>query len=67
MNEQFIPARSRDAEALRVAEELLRDAGFEPVLVGELEDARKFQQCGGPGYGRAVSAAELRKILGMAP
>jgi 8-hydroxy-5-deazaflavin:NADPH oxidoreductase len=62
-----IPIAGDDAEAVRVTEELVRDAGFEPVLVGKLEDARKFQQRGGPGYGQAVSAAELRKILGLAP
>ncbi len=62
-----IPIAGDDAEAVRVAEELVRDAGFEPVLVGGLESARQFQQRGGPGYGKAVGAAELRKILGLAP
>src|SRR5207245_5428997 len=31
-----IPIAGDDAEAVRVAEELVRDAGFEPVLVGKL-------------------------------
>jgi len=62
-----IPIAGDDAGALRVAEELVRDAGFEPVLVGGLADARKFQQRGGPGYGQAVSAAELKKILNLTP
>ena len=44
---------------------LVRDAGFEPVLVGGLDSAKKFQQRGGPGYGVAGSAAELKQKLGM--
>jgi predicted dinucleotide-binding enzyme len=60
-----IPIAGDDAQAVRVAEELVRDAGFEPVLVGGLADAKKFQQRGGPGYGQPVSATELRKILGL--
>src|SRR6266545_4968598 len=39
-----IPIAGDDPEALRVAEELVRDAGFEPVLVGKLADARRFQR-----------------------
>jgi predicted dinucleotide-binding enzyme len=44
----------------------VRDAGFEPVVVGKLADARRFQR-GAPGYGQVVSAAELRKTLSLAP
>ena len=36
-----------------------------PVLVGGLDSAKKFQQRGGPGYGVAGSAAELKQKLGM--
>ena len=61
-----IPIAGDDAEAVRVADGLVRDAGFEPVLVGKLVDARKFQQRGGPGYGQVGTAAELRQKLGMA-
>jgi predicted dinucleotide-binding enzyme len=61
-----IPIAGDDAGAVRVAEQLVRDAGFEPVLVGGLDSARKFQQRGGPGYGVAASAAELRRKLGLA-
>ncbi len=46
--------------------DLVRAAGFDPVLVGGLADARKFQR-GGPGYGQAVSAAELRQKLSLKP
>ena len=62
-----IPIAGDDAQAVRVAEELVREAGFEPVLVGGLDSAKKFQQRGGPGYGQAVTAAELKKLLNLAP
>jgi 8-hydroxy-5-deazaflavin:NADPH oxidoreductase len=61
-----IPIAADDPEALRVAEGLVRDAGFEPVVVGKLADARRFQR-GGPGYGQQVSAAELKQKLSLAP
>jgi predicted dinucleotide-binding enzyme len=60
-----IPIAGDDAEAVRVAEILVRDAGFEPVLVGGLDAAKKFQQRGGPGYGVQASAAELKQKLGI--
>ena len=43
-----IPIASDDGEALVVAAGLVRDAGFEPVVVGKLVDARRFQR-GAPG------------------
>jgi 8-hydroxy-5-deazaflavin:NADPH oxidoreductase len=60
-----IPLAGDDPEGVRVAEMLVRDAGFEPVLVGGLDAAKKFQQRGGPGYGVAAGAAELKQKLGM--
>ena len=61
-----IPIAGDDPEAVRIAAELVFDAGFEPVLVGKLADARRFQR-GSPGYGQSVSAAELRQKLSLAP
>jgi hypothetical protein len=61
-----VPIAGDDAEAVRIAAGLVRDAGFEPVVVGTLKDARLFQR-GGPGYGQRVSAAELKKKLNLAP
>jgi predicted dinucleotide-binding enzyme len=61
-----IPIAGDDPEAVRVAEELVREAGFEPVLVGKLADARRFQR-GAPGYGQPVSAAELKQKLSLPP
>ena len=45
---------------------LVRDAGFDPVVVGKLADAKRFQR-GGPGYGQPVSAAELKQKLNLTP
>ncbi|HZW73367.1 MAG TPA: NAD(P)-binding domain-containing protein [Caldimonas sp.] len=61
-----IPIAGDDAEAVRIAGELVRDAGFEPVVAGGLADARRFQR-GAPGYGPKANAAELREKLRAAP
>ena len=61
-----IPIAGDDGEALAVAAGLVRDAGFEPVVVGKLVDARRFQR-GTPGYGQSVTAAELRQKLSLTP
>jgi 8-hydroxy-5-deazaflavin:NADPH oxidoreductase len=61
-----IPIAGDDPEAVKVAAGLVKDAGFDPVVVGKLADARRFQR-GGPGYGQSVSAAELRQKLSLAP
>jgi len=61
-----IPIAGDDATALQIAATLVRDAGFEPVVVGKLADARRFQR-GTAGYGQVVSAAELRKTLSLNP
>lgn len=59
-----VPIAGDDADAVRIAAGLVRDAGFEPVVVGKLADARLFQR-GGPGYGQRVSAEELKKKLSL--
>jgi predicted dinucleotide-binding enzyme len=59
-----IPIAGDDSEAVSIAAGLVRDAGFDPVIVGKLADARIFQR-GGPGYGQPVSAAELRQKLSL--
>jgi 8-hydroxy-5-deazaflavin:NADPH oxidoreductase len=61
-----VPIAGDDAEAVRVAASLVRDAGFDPVEVGKLTDASRFQR-GAPGYGQNVSAAELRQKLSLTP
>ncbi|GJE37423.1 NADPH-dependent F420 reductase [Methylobacterium persicinum] len=59
-----IPIAGDDPEALKVAEGLVRDAGFEPVVVGGLKDADKFAM-GTPGFGHDVTAPELKEKLGL--
>ena len=59
-----VPIAGDDQDAVRVAAVLVRDAGFDPVVVGELADAKLFQR-GGPGYGQQVSAAELKQKLSL--
>jgi predicted dinucleotide-binding enzyme len=57
-----IPLAADDAEASRVAQQLIADAGFDPVVVGDLSRAREFDY-GTPVYVRGYTAAELRKAL----
>jgi predicted dinucleotide-binding enzyme len=59
-----VPIAGDDPEAVRMAAMLVRDAGFDPVVVGKLADARSFQR-GNPGYGQAVTAAELKQKLSL--
>lgn len=60
-----VPLASDDAEALRVAEQLVRDAGCDPVAVGGLAAGRRFQR-GGAGFRAHLSAPDLRRALGLA-
>jgi predicted dinucleotide-binding enzyme len=59
-----IPIAGDDPQAVQAAAGLVRDAGFDPVVVGKLADARRFQR-GQPGYGQQVSAAELKQKLSL--
>jgi 8-hydroxy-5-deazaflavin:NADPH oxidoreductase len=59
-----IPLAGDDTEALAVAQRLVRDAGFEPVVVGALSRAREFD-VGTPVYTRLMNAPQLRQALGL--
>jgi predicted dinucleotide-binding enzyme len=59
-----IPLAGDDAEALAVAERLVRDAGFAPVVVGPLSRAREFD-VGTPVYTRLMTPPQLRQALGL--
>jgi len=61
-----IPIAGDDAEALKVTAGLVSDAGFDPVIVGKLVDASKFQ-IGSPGFGLQLTAAELKQKLSLTP
>jgi predicted dinucleotide-binding enzyme len=57
-----IPIAGDDKEALAVAQTLIRDAGFDPVIIGGLSDAKLFAQ-GGPLYGQDITAQEMQQRL----
>ena len=59
-----IPLAGDDADAVKAAAELVSDAGFDPVVVGKLADARRIQRPN-VGYGLAVSAAEFKQKLSL--
>ncbi len=59
-----IPLAGDDAGALAMAARLVEDAGFEPVVVGPLAEAKTFD-AGTPVFGKALSARELRRMLGL--
>lgn len=61
-----VPLAADDAAALGIAARLVEDAGFEPIVVGALVRAREFD-VGTAVYGRALTARELRRGLGMGP
>ncbi|MCL1962438.1 MAG: NAD(P)-binding domain-containing protein [Desulfovibrionaceae bacterium] len=58
-----IPIAGDDRQAVDAAAALVRDAGFDPVVVGKLIEANRFH-FGGPGFG-AMTAAELRQKLSL--
>ena len=55
-----IPIGGDDAEAIAVAERLVRDSGFDPVVIGDLAATRSFD-LGQPLAQGVRSAAELRR------
>jgi len=59
-----IPVAGDDAHAVEVTSQLVRDAGFEPVMVGPLSSAHLFD-VGSPVYVKVLTAAELRQQLGL--
>jgi predicted dinucleotide-binding enzyme len=57
-----IPMAGDDQEALKVASGLVRDAGFDPVILGTLQRSKVFEQ-GGPLYGQEITAQEMQVRL----
>lgn len=57
-----IPLAGDDADALQLAEQLVTDAGFTPVVVGPLERGRSFEP-GTPVYNSGMAAPQLRRML----
>jgi 8-hydroxy-5-deazaflavin:NADPH oxidoreductase len=59
-----IPLAGDDPQALQVAEQLVKDAGFAPVVVGPLAKAREFD-VGTPVYTRLMTEPQLKAALGL--
>jgi predicted dinucleotide-binding enzyme len=59
-----VPLASDDPDAMQVAAELVRDAGCEPVIVGDLAAGKKFER-GSPGFRANTTGPKLRSQLGL--
>ena len=59
-----IPIAADDTDALNVAADLVRDAGFDPVVVGDLAQAKRFD-VGTNVYVKLMTARELKAALGL--
>jgi predicted dinucleotide-binding enzyme len=59
-----IPIAGTDADALKVAAGLVRDAGFDPVVVGDLSQAKRFD-VGTNVYVKLMTAKELKAALDL--
>jgi predicted dinucleotide-binding enzyme len=59
-----VPLAADDTQAMEVAAGLVRDAGFDPVLVGGLSRAREFD-VGTRVYNTNMSGPEVRQALGL--
>jgi 8-hydroxy-5-deazaflavin:NADPH oxidoreductase len=60
-----VPLAGDDKEAVDTAVQLVRDAGCEPLVVGDLAAARSFERHG-PGFRANTNLARLRRLLGLA-
>ena len=59
-----IPLASDDPQAMKVAAGLVREAGFDPVIVGDLAQAKKFD-VGSSVYVKHMTGKEIRAALGL--
>jgi predicted dinucleotide-binding enzyme len=57
-----IPLASDHADAMKTAAQLVSDAGFDPVPVGDLSRAKEFDY-GTPVYVQSYTAARIREVL----
>ena len=59
-----IPLAGDEPDALRIAADLVRDAGFDPVIVGPLVRGKDFEPNSRP-YNTGMSGSELRALFGQ--
>lgn len=57
-----VPIAGDDEEAVAITAELVRDAGFDPVVVGPLARAKEFDR-GSPVWVTGMTAREIRQAL----
>jgi predicted dinucleotide-binding enzyme len=60
-----IPLASDDRTALDIAAQLVRDAGFDPVIAGPLAKGKEFEP-GTTVYNTGMSGRDVRRALGVA-
>src|SRR5439155_27253812 len=60
-----IPLAGEDRAALEIAARLVRDAGFDPVIVGALARGKEFEP-GTRAYNSGMSGRELRGVFSNA-
>ena len=60
-----IPLAGTDREALETAAQLVRDTGFDPVVVGALARGKEFEP-GTPTYNTSMTGRELRDVFATA-
>ena len=58
-----IPLASEDSGAMEIAAALVRDSGFDPVVVGPLARGREFEP-DTPPYNTGMSGSQLRQLFG---
>ncbi len=61
-----VPVAGDDDEAVQVVADLVRDAGFEPVVVGPLARAKEFDR-GTSVWVTGMTASEVREALHLPP
>ena len=59
-----VPIAGHDDEAVAIVASLVRDAGFDPVIVGSLAQASEFDR-GSPVWVTGMSAREVREALNI--
>jgi predicted dinucleotide-binding enzyme len=59
-----VPVAGDDDKAVMVAAQLVKDAGSEPVIVGNLASSKMFER-GHPGFRANTTATKLKVLLGL--
>ena len=59
-----IPLASDDSGAMEIAATLVRDSGFDPVVVGPLARGKEFEP-DTPPYNTGMSGSQLRQLFGQ--